>query len=74
MEALKEVDLDAISGEDLGCNACEDIAIVTAVMTDSYRNLGERSEGLLKVVRQTLRSCTDGVAIHTVGAYAHDAT
>ena len=43
-------------------------------MTDSYRNLGERSEGLLEVVCQALRSCTDGVAVHTVGAYAHDAT
>ena len=71
-KALEEIDLDAISREDLSCDACEDITIVTAVVTDSYRDLGEGSESLLEVVRQALCSGSDGVAVHAIGAYAHD--
>ena len=71
-KALEEIDLDAVSREDLSGDACEDITIITAIMADNYRDLGEGSESLLEVVRQPLRSSSDGVAVHAVGAYAHD--
>ena len=71
-KALEEIDLDAVSREDLSGDACEDVAIITAVVSDSYRDLGEGSESLLEVVRQALCSGSDGVAVHAIGAYAHD--
>ena len=71
-KALEEIDLDAVSREDLSGDTCEDVTIITAVVADSYRDLGEGSESLLEVVRQALSSSPDGVAVHTVGAYAHD--
>ena len=73
-KALEEIDLDAVSREDLSGDACEDITIITAIMADNYRNFGEGSESLLEVVRQSLCSRPDGVAVHAVGAYAHDPT
>ena len=71
-KALEEIDLDAVSREDLSGDACEDITIITAIMADSYRDFGEGSESLLEVVRQALCSGSDGVAVHAIGAYAHD--
>ena len=71
-KALEEIDLDAVSREDLSGDTCEDVTIIAAVVADSYRDLGEGSESLLEVVRQTLRSSSDGVAVHAVGAYAHN--
>ena len=71
-KALEEIDLDAVSREDLSGDACEDITIITAIMADNYRDFGEGSESLLEVVRQALCSGSDGVAVHAIGAYAHD--
>ena len=73
-EALEEIDLDAIGGEDLCRDAGEDIAIVAAVMADSYGDLRERGEFALEVVGQPLRRSPYRVAVHAIRAYAHNPT
>ncbi len=72
-EALEEIYLDAIGGENISHCLGEHPTVVAAVVTDDHAEVITARESLEDVVGEALSSHADDILIHTVGASAHDA-
>ena len=70
-QALEQVHLDAVIGEDLGRYFCEQAGIVAAVVADAHAGLSLHMG--LDVVGEALGGHAHRVFVHAVGAGAHDA-
>ena len=73
-EALEEISLDAVGGED-GCHGlCEHTSVVAAVVTYDDSEILTAWEGLEDVVGEALCGHAYDVLVHTVGTGSHDTT
>src|SRR5690606_20415740 len=68
----KEVNLNAIRGKHVGYQPGERWGVITAIKRDGYF-YGLLRACLQQVIAEALCSSPNGVFIHPVGAYAHDA-
>ena len=71
-EAVEQIGFDAVGREDFGAHPGEGVGIVADVAADHHRDRFP-GELFLQVVGQSLGGGADGVTVHAVGAYAHDA-
>ena len=69
---LKQIYLDTISRENICWDFGKQTAVVTAIMTNHNSYLFKVFKVLIKIVGQSLSSCTDSIYIHTVTTYSHD--
>ena len=71
---VKQIYFNAIGRENICRCLCKQTAVVTAVMTDYYRNLWQVFEVLLQIVGKPLSGSTYRIDIHTIATYSHDTT
>ena len=71
---VEEINLDAIGREDIGRLLCKEVAVVTAVITDSDRDLFSILKVFLQIVSKALGSSTHYIDIHAVSTGSHNAT
>ena len=69
---VEQIYFDTVGRENIGRGLRKQTAVVTAVMTDYYRNLWQVFEVLLQIVGKPLSGSTYRIDIHTIGAHSHD--
>ena len=71
--AVEEVDVEAVGGQHMGRDFGKLAAVVAAVVADGGAQLRLAGVAFAHIVGQPLRGHGHGVAVHAVGAHAHDA-
>ena len=71
-QALEQVNLNTVGGEDVRRDLSELAAVVTAIVANNHLDLIQISELLFQVVRQALCRRADRVDIHAVRTDTHD--
>ena len=71
-DVVENIDVDAVGGQDVGRDAGKFLAVVAGVVGDDHLGVIVVAVGQ-DVVREALGGHADRVAVHAVGAHAHDA-